>query len=97
MSPHSRRGAQPGVSDQTLHRGASPRAPAMYKGPPTGPRQAVCAQPSCCPTLAQAKLGPGPHAAGGRGFTSQDPALAGPAKTPGPCTRRGLQSSAAKS
>lgn len=58
----------------------------MYKGPPTGP-PAGCvrtAQRLPRPPSGQAAWGPGPHAAGGRSFTRQDPAPAGPAKTQAP-------------
>ena len=76
-----------GVSDQTLHRGASPRAPAMYKGPPTGPRQAArTAQRLPRPRLGQ-DAGSRPPWSGRQGSHLPGPSPGRPRQDPGPLHR----------
>ena len=90
-SPHSPRlGTQPVSQTRLCTGGPAPERQLCTRARPLGHGR-LRAQPSGCPALAWARLrGPGHHGAGGRGLTRQDPAPAGPAKTPGPGTGRGL-------
>lgn len=75
------------VSDQTLHRGASPRAPAMYKGPPAGPQQAArTAQLLPRPRLGQA-AGARPPWSRRQGSHLPGPSPGRPGQDPGPLHR----------